>query len=477
MGIQSIPAPATASPPFLGAGSVVVNDVNSAGYFTTTLTAGNYLITVNAGGNSPTQTQSDSLEGMYGWSYHSYESSVRGHTIPYGKSAVVTITTTSTIWLGVSWESPHFIHNYGFYNDNSGNRVTCNVNYADPTKPVIANAYSSNIRVRAIPEASKGKNLMPWNDENTTNRASASPSVGIGSNQNQFQFGYLQGRYYVQPEGGTGGSGVIYSSTDTVTWASTTVTGLSGSIQDYAFGSHNSYRMCVADGGGTGNGIASSTDGVSWTTRSIPVASTLYACTAGNGIFVAVGGVTSGAGPGIFTSTDSITWSQRTSPLSNAQGATFATVAYANGLYLAIADAYDVNVGGSAALSTNGTTWTVCSPRFAAAAEGTQTAGGHNWTANFTIVKNAGISLSPQSKLQSALNRFWLNRNNGQMYTSTNGSKWDVWDTGRGPGYNLGGWAWYHPTNGWEYQSRQNNYASTHHMPTAQFTIYNHTTA
>lgn len=72
---------------------------------------------------------------------------------------------------------------------------------------------------------------------------------------------------------------------------------------------------------------------------------------------------------------------------------------------------------------------------------------------------------------------FWRNCGNAVVAASTNGILWRYWSTGYGAMYAHDGWAWYHPTNGLMYQMRQDSYASSWKMPTAQYTIYNHTTA
>lgn len=72
----------------------------------------------------------------------------------------------------------------------------------------------------------------------------------------------------------------------------------------------------VAVGGATTTTqpVTSSSDGVTWTIRSIPEAATLYDVIWAASLFVAVGGVTSPAAAKIFTSADGATWTERSNP-------------------------------------------------------------------------------------------------------------------------------------------------------------------
>ena len=100
--------------------------------------------------------------------------------------------------------------------------------------------------------------------------------------------------------------------------------------------------------GGT-NGAATSTDGVTWTSRNpnFSPAQAIYGSDFGGGIFI-IGG---DAG-GIATSTDGITWTIRTSGTTSAIEA----VAYGNSLYVF------GGAGGILKTSTNAITWTTRTP-------------------------------------------------------------------------------------------------------------------
>ena len=105
------------------------------------------------------------------------------------------------------------------------------------------------------------------------------------------------------------------------------------------------YGASVFLASGYSNSLATSTDGVTWTSRnpSFSPAQTIYGSDFGGGIFI-IGG---DAG-GIATSTDGITWTVRTSGTASAiQG-----VAYGNSLYVF------GGAGGILKTSTNAITWT-----------------------------------------------------------------------------------------------------------------------
>ncbi|MFM6943684.1 MAG: hypothetical protein ACKOXV_00165, partial [Bacteroidota bacterium] len=74
---------------------------------------------------------------------------------------------------------------------------------------------------------------------------------------------------------------------------------------------------------------ATSTDGITWTQRTLPVNTNWQSVTYGNGVFVAVANTSSIAA----TSTDGITWTQRTLPVST----NWYSVTYGNGVFVAVA--------------------------------------------------------------------------------------------------------------------------------------------
>lgn len=141
-----------------------------------------------------------------------------------------------------------------------------------------------------------------------------------------------------------GGSGVIITSPDGITWTSqANPFTASGAVYGVCFG--NGQFVAVGWNGSAGI-IATSPDGVTWTSRANPYA-TVYAAAVcfGGGLFVVIGnnGV-------IATSPDGITWTSRGSPV----GSFGAAICYGNGLYVAGGS----TATGSIATSTDGITWT-----------------------------------------------------------------------------------------------------------------------
>jgi hypothetical protein len=136
------------------------------------------------------------------------------------------------------------------------------------------------------------------------------------------------------------GSTTGASSTDGITWTLRTLS-TTGSWRSVTYG--NGTFVAVSYGSTTG---ASSTDGITWVTRTLPASANWKSITYGNGTFVAVAqSTTTGA-----SSTDGITWVTRTLPSSGY----WSSVAYGNGIFVAVAYAST-----KTASSTDGITWTL----------------------------------------------------------------------------------------------------------------------
>lgn len=110
------------------------------------------------------------------------------------------------------------------------------------------------------------------------------------------------------------------------------------SLSNVAFGN----GVYVAVGSGS---FATSTDGITWTTRTSPSGLNHNGITFGSGLFVTTvsNGITSTS---IYTSTDGITWTARTSPSTGYQG-----VFFGNSLFVAFGSTI-------VSTSTDGITWT-----------------------------------------------------------------------------------------------------------------------
>ncbi|WP_189013619.1 S-layer homology domain-containing protein [Paenibacillus marchantiophytorum] len=127
------------------------------------------------------------------------------------------------------------------------------------------------------------------------------------------------------------------SSADAVTWTDR------GSAPDYMASVIYANSQFVAVG--WSGKIATSPDGITWTTRTSGTTSVFRDVAYGNGLYVAVG--ENGA---IYTSPDAVTWTSRTSniPYNYLQ-----RVAYGNGMYVAVGD------GGKIVTSPDGVAWTL----------------------------------------------------------------------------------------------------------------------
>lgn len=105
----------------------------------------------------------------------------------------------------------------------------------------------------------------------------------------------------------------------------------------------NNIFVTVPNGGSV---AATSPDGITWTARTLPSSSSWASVTYGNGVFVAVVNNSSVAA----TSPDGITWTARTLPSSSS----WKSVTYGNGLFVAVANGPST----VAASSSDGITWT-----------------------------------------------------------------------------------------------------------------------
>ncbi|WP_225318069.1 InlB B-repeat-containing protein [Flavobacterium luteum] len=108
--------------------------------------------------------------------------------------------------------------------------------------------------------------------------------------------------------------------------------------------------LFVAVGGSSsGNGVMTSSDGNIWTARTTPADNEWFGITYGNGLFVAV--AISGVGNRVMTSTDGINWTARASAADN----NWLSVTYGNGLFVAVAFS---GVGNRVMTSPDGINWT-----------------------------------------------------------------------------------------------------------------------
>ena len=138
----------------------------------------------------------------------------------------------------------------------------------------------------------------------TSSDASTWSKKDLGSNVRLYGVYYTNGLWVVvgddyrwSPDGWVG---VVYTSIDTVTWTRRHFDStLSSTLRGVAYG--NGLWVAVGDNGK----ILSSTDGMTWTSRSSGLTEQINSVAYGNGSFVAV---TNKGGGRVLTSTDGITW-------------------------------------------------------------------------------------------------------------------------------------------------------------------------
>lgn len=125
-----------------------------------------------------------------------------------------------------------------------------------------------------------------------------------------------------------GWAGVIYTSTDAVTWTRRYIdTAVSTSLNGISYG--NGLWVAAGDNGK----VLSSTDGITWTPRTSGTTNGISDVTYGNGAFVAVAGRWSGSPNVVLTSTDGVTWVDKTS--GSGTTSSFWSVRYLNDRFVA----------------------------------------------------------------------------------------------------------------------------------------------
>jgi len=132
-------------------------------------------------------------------------------------------------------------------------------------------------------------------------------------------------------------AGKLATSTDGVVWT-TRNSLLSSSLQDTAYG--NSQYLLVGDNGYT----RASTDGITWTSRT-SFGPDMHGVAFGNGVFCM-----GGSGGNMATSTDGVSWTSRNSAFA---GSTIRDIIYAESTFIATGDSAKI------ATSTDAVTWTI----------------------------------------------------------------------------------------------------------------------
>jgi hypothetical protein len=208
---------------------------------------------------------------------------------------------------------------------------------------------------------------------------------------------------------GSAAQAVLIRSTDGITWSTIAPTGFLGSILAVSHGGTgvNNYLAISENTSTLNRNVASSADGLTWTTRAAGITAQPNACASSSTAHVIVTSAGS-TGANIYSSTDSITWAARTSPTSSISY----NIAWGNGRFVAPTDNGDV------IYSTDGTTWS-----FGVQAKPTITAG----TSNNTIISANNYN----STFIFADGYFWCTTTHqwaasvNSMAFSTDGITWD----------------------------------------------------
>lgn len=220
-----------------------------------------------------------------------------------------------------------------------------------------------------------------------------------------------------------GSGGALYTSSDGITWTSRTSGFGSTRIWSIAYGA----GLYVAVGN---NGtITTSPDGVTWTARTSNVSTNqLYAVYFANNRFVAVGAGANGGTGGITSSTDGITWTKATTPTTSAT--ILSCVHYGNGYWVTLGDT-NTNQG---YYSSNGTTWTAFNSGTGGNAVAAYYSNGYWFVINDTYTVRVRASDPTSTWTTLSVNKFGFNYNSsangGQHCFTVDGN--DVYATAGG---------------------------------------------
>jgi hypothetical protein len=327
MGIASLPATTASAIP--GAGSVVASGFASLGYAQISLSAGSYLINTN----------SNPLASI---AYYSSANNILVNPLYGASTSVAPSQGASTT--------------YALKLTTSDSAFTLGSSY----QPLWGGSQSSSTGVSVVADSfiTGSTQFFVGDNGSDTNSLIGNPytyySATFPMTLSTIAAGQLAGSTACWTNGtvylfqSSNNAGTIYSSLNGgVTWTARTVTGYAASTGAFTFGSNNNYYVAVSTSNTGTNGLASSTDAVTWTTRASSVTLGLYGVAYGGGNYVAVG-----SGGTIISSTDSITWASRTSTATGL----LRGVVYGNGVFVAFNST--INSGATFIVSTNGTTWT-----------------------------------------------------------------------------------------------------------------------
>lgn len=460
MGLSVFPAPSSSSSQYPTAGAVVASSTETKGFYSTTLGAGTYLVTALSGGNAYTSTYYTATAPNT-FAMHAYNNNIWSAQNECNSPVVLKLTTSDTVYLSSNLSKVGDLsaeNQYYFHNADQGHSYDTHLikSWTDKTKYMLVHFNNGHTYCFVAPVSF---HQMPTAGQ-TWSRVFPSVQVWANDTTHPMFYAHVQGIYYIGRDGGS-----LYQSTDGVTWSVPTITGYAGTSTNLVYGSFNNYWVVVSDNSSATANIASSTNGTTWTTRNSAIASNLYSITTGNNIFVAVGNNGS-----ITTSTDSITWSARTSPQT---GTAWSSVAFQNGIFLAVANGISNNV--SVAYSTNGTTWTGIQPTLNKAGESLGTQNSEN------LRKSSTIMIPATKQYKSALftgGGYFFIQYGATVHVSTDGISWGTLYRGTVVNYNYSGRHYWDNTYGlMAYVSQSNNNIGFAYPAASTFVIYQSTVA
>lgn len=328
MGVNVYPTPSSTSLPAF-ADSAVVTGIAPNNYYSTTLSAGNYVIKVSGMQNN-TVASAYSVGTRLGSTNF-----IPANFTKLGESTYITLDTTETITLASNW-------------------------YPFQLRTLTSNASSFNVGVGPSGVLGNGdvvfmaKATNDWTSivstDGITWSTAAATTVFTTGQMGQTIYGnqWLNDALFLgNGDVASTSNSTIARSTDGITWTRTTLTGISlGRVTCFSYGATGSlnYLMVSNNTATLNRNVTVSTDGITWTAASAGITTIATACASSPGAHVVV---TSGGE--VHSSTDGITWALRTTPLI--AGTPLYNILYGNGIFLIPADNGDV------IYSTDGTTW------------------------------------------------------------------------------------------------------------------------
>jgi hypothetical protein len=284
-----------------------------------------YLLTID--NEAPATTQNTGVT----WSTSTSAANDTWNSVTYGNGLFVAVaaTTTSNKSVMTSPDGVTWTQRTATTTNNSWRSVT----------------YGNGLFV-AVTATSTNKNVMTSPDGITWTLRTGQ---NLNTVWNSVTYG---GGVFVAVGGDYSYTDSIMYSVDGITWLDATSDPLqSQAFTSVAYGNGVFVAIASSTCAGSCGGvslIATSVNGISWTSRSAPNANEWQSITYGNGLFVAVS--SSGTGNRVMTSSNGTTWTSRTSAANNS----WTSVTYGNGLFVAVSSDGTNRI----MTSPDGITWT-----------------------------------------------------------------------------------------------------------------------